>query len=74
VDVDCRAFLSDGWGRCSHRQAIYSQNREGYEVELCGRGGGGSEVWLHARVLCKCGAGCEVLVEHGAGRGEYEDK
>jgi len=25
-------------------QAVYSQNRDGYEVERCGRGGGGSEV------------------------------
>jgi len=28
------------------RRAVYSQNRDGYEVERCGRGGGGSEAWL----------------------------
>jgi len=56
------------------RQAVYSQNRDGYEVERCGRGGGGCVVWLHARVLCGCEAGCEVLGEHGAGSGEHEDK
>ena len=32
-------------------QAVYSQNRNDYEVKRCWRGGGGSEVWLHARVL-----------------------
>ena len=32
-------------------QAIYSQNIDGYEVQGCGRGGGGSEVCLHVRVL-----------------------
>ena len=74
MDVEGRAVLSDSWDRCAHRQAIYSQNRDGYEVELCGRGGGGSEMWLHARVLCMCEVRCEVLVEHGAGRGEHEDK
>ena len=26
------------------------QNRDGYEVELCGWGTCGSEVWLHGRV------------------------
>ena len=31
-------------------------------------------MWLHARVLCGCEAGCEVLVEHGAGSGDGEDK
>jgi len=31
-------------------------------------------VWLHARVLLVCEAGCEVLVAHGAGSGEHEDK
>jgi len=31
-------------------------------------------VWLRARVLCGCEAGCEVLKEHGAGGGEQEDK
>ena len=33
------------------RQAFNSQDRDVYEVERCGRGGGGSEVWLNARVL-----------------------
>jgi len=28
-------------------QAVYSQNRDGYEVQGCGLGGGGSEVWLY---------------------------
>ena len=55
------------------RQAVYSQNRDGYEVQLCGRGGGGSEVWLHARVLCGCEARCEVLVEHGTGGDKHEE-
>ena len=32
-------------------QAIYSQNRDGYEVQGRGRGGGGSELCLHERVL-----------------------
>jgi len=32
-------------------QAIYSQDSDGYEVKGCVRGGGGSEVWLRARVL-----------------------
>jgi len=32
------------------RQAVHSQTRDGYGVQGCGRGGGGSEVWLHARV------------------------
>jgi len=27
-------------------QAVYSQNRYGYAVNLCGRGGGGSKVWM----------------------------
>jgi len=27
-------------------QAVYSQNRDGYEVQGCGRGEGGSELWL----------------------------
>jgi len=36
--------------------------------------GGGSEVWLRSRVMCRCEAGCEVLAEHGAGSGEHEDK
>jgi len=33
------------------RQAVYSQNRNGYGVQGCGQGGGGSEVRLHVRVL-----------------------
>ena len=32
-------------------QAIYSQDNDGSEVQGCVREGGGSEVWLHARVL-----------------------
>ena len=36
--------------------------------------GGESEVWLHARVLCGCEAGCEFLWEHGAGSGKHKDK
>jgi len=40
----------------------------------CGRGGGGSEVWLHARGLHGCEVGCEVLKGHGAGGDEHEDK
>jgi len=32
-------------------QAVYSQNRDGYGVKGCWRGGGGSEVWLHTKVL-----------------------
>jgi len=36
--------------------------------------GGGSEVLWRARVLCGCKAGCEVLVEYGAGSSEHEDK
>jgi len=55
-------------------QAIYSQNRDGCEVEQCGRGGDGREEWLHARVLCGCETGCEVLKEHDAGGSEHEDK
>jgi len=31
-------------------------------------------VWLHARVLCGCKAGCEVLAKHSAGSGAHEDK
>jgi len=31
-------------------------------------------VWLHARMLCGCVAGCEVVTEHGAGSGDHEDK
>jgi len=44
----------------------YNQNRDGYEVQGCERGGGGSEVWLHARVLLGCEARCEILAGHGA--------
>ena len=55
-------------------QAVYSQNRDYYGVQGCGRGGGGSEVWLHVRVLQGCEAGCEVLVEHGSGSSDDEDK
>jgi len=44
-------------------------------VQGCWRGGGGSEVWLHAKVLRGCGeAGREVSAKHGVGSGEYEDK
>ena len=32
-------------------QAFYSQSRDVCGVQGCGQGGGGSEVWLHARVL-----------------------
>jgi len=46
-------------------QAVYSQNRDGYGVKGYGRGGGGSEVWWHVRVLYGCEAGCEVLTAHG---------
>ena len=55
-------------------QAVYSQNRDGYEAQQCGWGGGGSEVWLHARVLCECEAVCDFLADLGAGSGEHEDK
>ena len=55
-------------------QAIDNQDRDDYEVERCGRGGGGSGVWWHARVLCGSEAGCEVLVEHGTGSGDHADK
>jgi len=55
-------------------QAIYSQNRDDYEVKGCGRGGGGSEVWLHARVLLGCRVRCEILAGHGAGSDDHEDK
>ena len=55
-------------------QAIYSQNRDGYEVQGCGRGRGGSEVWLHARVLSGCEARCEILGGHGAGSDKHKDK
>jgi len=37
-------------------------------------GGDGSEVWLYARVLLVCEAGCEVLAVHSAGSGEHADK
>ena len=30
-------------------------------------------MWLHARVLCECEAGCDFLADHGAGSGEHED-
>ena len=53
-------------------KAVYSPNRDGYEVEWCGQGGGGIQVWLHARVLCGCEAECEVLADHGAGSGEHK--
>jgi len=55
-------------------QAVYNQNRDGYEVQWCGRGGGGSEVWLHARVLSGCETRCKIWSGHGAGSGEHEDK
>jgi len=78
VDVPVRTFLSESCDkpRCARRQAVYSPNRLGYEVELRGQGGGGSEVWLHARLLCGCKARCEVLADHhpGAGSGEQEVK
>jgi len=48
--------------------------RDGYEVQWCGREGGGIEVLWHARMLCGCEAGCEASVEHGAGSGDHEDK
>ena len=31
-------------------------------------------MWLHARVLCGCAAGCEVLVKHGVGSGDHEEQ
>ena len=55
-------------------QALFSQNRDGYEVEQCGQAGSRSEVWLHASVLRGCEAGCEVLEDHGAGSGQHEDR
>ena len=55
-------------------QAVYSQNRDGYGVQRCWWGGGGSEVWWHAKVLWGCEAGYEVLAEHCADSGEHEDK
>ena len=75
-DVEGHAVLSDGWDkpRCARWQAIYSQNRDDYEVQGYVRRGGGSEMWLHARVLWGCEARCEVLAAHGAGSGEHEDK
>ena len=48
--------------------------RDDYEVQWSGREGGGSVVWLPARVLCGCEARCEVLVKHGAGGGNHKDK
>jgi len=30
---------------------FYSQNRDGYKVQGCGRRGGGSEVWLYQGVV-----------------------
>jgi len=55
-------------------QAIYSQNRDGCEVQGCGWGGGGSGVWLHARVLRGCKSRCKILAGHGSGSDEHEDK
>jgi len=54
VVVEGRAVLNDGWDkpRCARQQAIYSQNRNGYEVQLCGRERSGREVW--------CQQGCGV--------------
>jgi len=51
---------------CARDRQFLSQNGDGYEVQGCGRGGGGSEVWLHARVLLGCEARCEILAGHGA--------
>jgi len=57
-------------GTCQIGSLLYSQNRD----EWCGLGEGGSEMWLHARVLGGCEARCEVLAEHGAGRSEHGNK
>ena len=75
MDVEGHAVLGS-WTSPGVRtgQVVYNQNRDDYEVDWCGRGGGRSEVWLHSRVLWMRKAGCEVLVEHGAGSGEHEDK
>ena len=45
-DVEGRAVLSDAWDkpRCARWQAVYKQNRDGYEVQGCGWGGGGSSL------------------------------
>ena len=76
MDVDGSAVLNDGWDKpwCARQQAVCSQKRDGYEVQRCGRGGGGSEVWLHSRLSCACEAGCEVLVDHDAGSNDNEDR
>jgi len=66
-DVEGRVVLSDGWDkpRCARRQAVYSQNRDGYEVLGCGRGGGGSEVRRESP---------PYVLQHGAGSGQHADK
>jgi len=46
------------------RQAVYSQRKDGYEVQWCCHEGGGSGVLWDGRVLCDCEVGCD-LMEHG---------
>jgi len=55
-------------------QAVYIQDRDGYEVQGFGWKGGGSGVLWGARVVYGCEARCKVLSEHGVGSGEREDK
>jgi len=55
-------------------QAVYSQRRDGYEVQGCGRGGGWSVVLRGGRVMCVCEVGFEVLSEYGVDSGEGEHK
>jgi len=43
------------------RQAVYIQDRDGYEVQGFGWKGGGSGVLWGARVVYGCEARCKVL-------------
>jgi len=76
-DVEGRAVLSEDWGEAQRYvldRQFYGQNGHGYEVQRCGWGSGGSEVWLHSRVLWGCEARYEILAGHGEGSDEHKDK
>jgi len=51
----------------TRRNAFYKQNRDGHEVQGCGRQRGRGEVLWDARVLCGCEVGFDVLSEHSVG-------
>jgi len=66
--VEGSAVLSNSWDkpRCARRQAVYSKNLDGYEVQGCGRWEVGVKCY-RVQMFCVCEDAREVFLEHGVG-------